>query len=71
MIAIVSNEKKEMYIYLLRCFEGFFGFIPISVFTDMDVALLAAIAEKWPQVYHLWCAMHIYRNLYKKHFFAL
>lgn len=39
MIAIVSNEKKEMYIYLLRCFEGFFGFIPISVFTDMDVAL--------------------------------
>ena len=71
MICIVQNEKTSTYKYLLEAYQSFFAHKPKSIFTDMDNALTKAILENWADVYHLWCIVHIYRNLYKKHFFAL
>ncbi|XP_057418155.1 protein FAR1-RELATED SEQUENCE 5-like [Lotus japonicus] len=64
--ALVSNEKIETYVWLLERFlEAMKGKAPMSVITDGDRAMKAAIKQVYPNAHHRLCAWHILDNARK------
>ncbi|XP_028215161.1 protein FAR1-RELATED SEQUENCE 5-like [Glycine soja] len=61
--AIVTDETKETYVWLLEQFlEAMKGKAPSSIITDGDLAMRNAITRVMPSVFHKLCAWHLLRN---------
>jgi hypothetical protein len=61
--AIVGDETKEAYIWLLENFlEAMGGKCPVSIITDGDLAMRNAIEKVFPEAHHRLCAWHLIRN---------
>ena len=58
--AIVSDETEETYVWLLETFlRSMCQKMPKSVITDADAAMIKAIREVLPDVWHRICTRHI------------
>ena len=65
--ALVSDEKKITYVWLLRTFlKAMYQKKPKSVITDADGAMIRAIRKVLEGVIHRICSWHIEKNM-KKH----
>ncbi|XP_016172740.1 protein FAR1-RELATED SEQUENCE 5-like [Arachis ipaensis] len=61
--AILSNESKASYVWLLRSFlEAMKGKQPKSVTTDGDLAMKSAVSIVFPDAHHRLCSWHLLRN---------
>nr|XP_025665199.1 protein FAR1-RELATED SEQUENCE 5-like [Arachis hypogaea] len=61
--AIVSNERKSTYVWLLKqLLIAMKGKIPTSVITDGHQSMAIAIQEVFPNAHHRLCAWHLMRN---------
>ena len=63
--AIVSDETKETYQWILECLLCATDLAPNVLFTDADPAMVAAIHESLPTTKHNYCIWHIRKNLEK------
>ncbi|KAJ1387045.1 MULE transposase domain, partial [Sesbania bispinosa] len=62
-IAMVSNETKETYVWVLeQLLHAMKGKMHISVITDGDHAMRNAIRRVFPRAHHRLCAWHLIRN---------
>ncbi|XP_068665524.1 protein FAR1-RELATED SEQUENCE 5-like [Aristolochia californica] len=62
--ALLSSETKTSFVWVLRSWlAAMSGRQPVSIVTDEDKALKAAVAEVLPQVNHRFCIWHIQRKL--------
>ncbi|XP_073367556.1 protein FAR1-RELATED SEQUENCE 5-like [Aegilops tauschii subsp. strangulata] len=62
--AIVSDETEETYVWLLQTFlRSMCQKMPKSVITDADAAMIKAIREVLPDVWHRICTWHIEKNM--------
>ena len=62
--AIVSDETEETYVWLLQTFlRSLCQKMPKSVITDADAAMIKAIREVLPDVWHRICTWHIEKNM--------
>ena len=58
--AIVSDETEQTYVWLLQTFlRSMCQKMPKSVITDADAAMIKAIREVLPDVWHRICTWHI------------
>ena len=58
--AIVLNETEETYVWLLETFlRSMCQKMPNSVITDADAAMIKAIRQVLPDVWHRICTWHI------------
>ena len=61
--ALVSDESKETYVWLLEQFlTAMKGKAPVSVITDGDASMKSAIEIVFPTAHHRLCAWHLMRN---------
>ncbi|XP_057415359.1 protein FAR1-RELATED SEQUENCE 5-like [Lotus japonicus] len=61
--AVVSDESKETYVWVLEQFlDAMKGKMPTSVITDGDKAMKKAIEIVFPNSYHRLCAWHLIQN---------
>ncbi|XP_052109274.1 protein FAR1-RELATED SEQUENCE 5-like [Arachis duranensis] len=61
--AIVSNERKSTYVWLLKqLLIAMKGKTPTSVITDGHHSMVIAIQEVFPNAHHRLCAWHLMRN---------
>ncbi|RYR66874.1 hypothetical protein Ahy_A03g013011 [Arachis hypogaea] len=61
--AILSNESKGSYVWLLRSFlEAIKRKQPKSVITDGDLTLKNVVSIVFPDAYHRLCSWHLLRN---------
>nr|XP_025669833.1 protein FAR1-RELATED SEQUENCE 5-like [Arachis hypogaea] len=61
--AIVLNERKSTYVWLLKqLLIAMKGKIPTSVITDGHQSMAIAIQEVFPSAHHRLCAWHLMRN---------
>ncbi|XP_025692793.1 protein FAR1-RELATED SEQUENCE 5-like [Arachis hypogaea] len=61
--AILSNESKASYVWLLRSFlEAMKGKQPKSVITDGDLAMKSAVSTVFLGAHHRLCSWHLLRN---------
>ena len=63
--AVVSDETKETYQWILECLLCATNLAPNVLFTDADPAMVAAIHESLPTTKHNYCIWHIRKNLEK------
>ena len=64
--AVVSDETKETYQWILECLlHATNGLAPKVLFTDADAGMIAAIHETLPETKHNYCIWHIRKNLEK------
>ncbi|XP_073362873.1 protein FAR1-RELATED SEQUENCE 5-like [Aegilops tauschii subsp. strangulata] len=62
--AIVSDETEETYVWLLETFlRSMCQKMPMSVITDADAAMIKAIRQVFPDVWHRICTWHIEKNM--------
>ena len=62
--AIVSDETEETYVWLLETFlRSMCQKMPKSVITDADAAMIKAIRQVLPDVWHRICTWHIEKNM--------
>ncbi|XP_073360877.1 protein FAR1-RELATED SEQUENCE 5-like isoform X2 [Aegilops tauschii subsp. strangulata] len=62
--AIVSDETEETYVWLLETFlRSMCQKMPMSVITDADAAMIKAIRQVLPDVWHRICTWHIEKNM--------
>lgn len=62
-VALMFNETIESYKWLLKNFlEAMGDKAPVSVLTDQDAAMCAAIEEVFPNAKHRLCSWHLQRN---------
>ena len=62
--AILSDEKKSTYEWLLRTFlKAMAQQKPKSIITDADAAMIRAIRNILPDVWHRICSWHIEKNM--------
>nr|XP_020182161.1 protein FAR1-RELATED SEQUENCE 5-like [Aegilops tauschii subsp. strangulata] len=62
--AVVSDETEETYVWLLQTFlRSMCQKMPKSVITDADTAMIKAIREVLPDVWHRICTWHIEKNM--------
>lgn len=66
MCAFVKRENIKSYRFALESFTYFGYNLPLTVMTDQDLALKAALADTWNSSKHLYCIFHIYRNIRAK-----
>ena len=58
--AFIRNEKTPSYIWLFETFlEAMKGKSPVSIISDQDAAMRAAIAQVFPNTNHRNCRWHI------------
>jgi len=61
--ALVSNETRETYKWLLNTFlEAMYHKQPKGVVTDGDLSMREAIKEVFPNSLHRLCSWHFHRN---------
>ncbi|XP_027363104.1 protein FAR1-RELATED SEQUENCE 4-like [Abrus precatorius] len=61
--AVVSDEKKDTYIWVLQQFiTTMKGKCPNRVITDGDISMRNAIRKVFPYAYHRLCGWHLMRN---------
>ncbi|KAJ1434107.1 MULE transposase domain [Sesbania bispinosa] len=61
--AVVANETKDTYVWLLQKFNVVMkGKSPKLVITDGDMAMRNAIKRVFPNAHHRLCAWHLLRN---------
>ena len=64
--AVVSDETKETYQWILECLlRATNELAPKVLFTDADASMVAAIHETLPETKHNYCIWHIHKNLEK------
>uniref|UniRef100_A0ACD5XCJ2 Uncharacterized protein n=1 Tax=Avena sativa TaxID=4498 RepID=A0ACD5XCJ2_AVESA len=64
--AIISDETEHTYSWLLRTFmRAMYQKRPKSVITDADAAMIRAIRNVLPDVWHRICTWHIEKNMSK------
>ena len=63
--AVISDETKESYQWILECLLSATNLAPNVIFTDADPAMVAAIHESLPTTKHNYCIWHIRKNLDK------
>src|SRR5690242_618986 len=63
--AVVSDETKETYQWILECLLCATDFAPNVLFTDADPVIVAAIYESLPTTKYNYCIWHIRKNLEK------
>ena len=63
--AVVSDETKEIYQWILECLLSATNLAPNVLFTDADPAMVATIHESLPTTKHNYCIWHIRKNLDK------
>lgn len=69
--ALVSNETQETFNWVLNSIlRGTSNLAPALLFTDADLAMVAAIQKTWPITKHQFCLFHIRKNL-EKHFLSV
>ena len=61
--AVVSDETKETYQWILECLLRATGLAPKVLFTD--AGMVAAIHETLPLTKHNYCIWHLRKNLEK------
>nr|XP_045084691.1 protein FAR1-RELATED SEQUENCE 5-like [Aegilops tauschii subsp. strangulata] len=62
--AIVLDETEETYVWLLQTFlRSMCQKMPKSVITDADAAMIKAIREVLPDMWHRICTWHIEKNM--------
>jgi zinc finger SWIM domain-containing protein 3 len=60
---LLFDETIESFVWLFETFlEAMFGKKPITIFTDQDAAMSAAIKEVMPETYHALCSWHMWHN---------
>jgi hypothetical protein len=58
--ALLQYESKSSFIWLFKTFlEAMDGKKPISIITDQDLAVKAALAKVFPETKHCICLWHI------------
>jgi zinc finger SWIM domain-containing protein 3 len=61
--ALLYDETIESFVWLFETFlEAMFGKKPITIFTDQDAAMSAAIQKVMPETYHALCSWHMWQN---------
>jgi hypothetical protein len=69
--ALVSNETQETFNWILNSIFRVTGNLaPALLFTDADLAMVAAVQKTWPATKHQFCLFHIRKNL-EKHFLGV
>ncbi|XP_050264156.1 protein FAR1-RELATED SEQUENCE 5-like [Quercus robur] len=64
--ALLYDETIESFVRLFETFlEAMSEKKPITIFTDQDVAMLAAIKVVMPKTYHALCSWHMWQNAEK------
>ena len=64
--AIVSDETKETYQWILKCLLSVTDNLALNVlFTDADLAIVSAIHETLPSTKHNYYIWHLCKNLDK------
>ncbi len=63
--AVVSDETKETYQWILECLLCATDLAPNVLFTDADPVMVVAIHESLPTTKHNYCIWHIRKNLEK------
>ncbi|CAB4442956.1 unnamed protein product [Rhizophagus irregularis] len=63
--AIVADETKETYQWILECLLRATGIAPRVLFTDADAGMIAAVHETLPSTKHNYCIWHIRKNIEK------
>ncbi|KAG9446981.1 hypothetical protein H6P81_013109 [Aristolochia fimbriata] len=65
--ALLSSETKSSFVWVLNSWvAAMSGRQPVSIITDEDKALKAAVAEVLPQANHRFCLLHVQRKLLQK-----
>jgi len=68
--ALVSNETQTTFSWILTSILKATNHPPALLFTDADLAMVAAIQEVWSTTKHQFCLFHIRKNL-DKHFLGV
>jgi hypothetical protein len=64
--AVVSDETKETYQWILECLlSATDNLAPNVLFTDADPAMVSAVHEMLPSTKHNYCIWHLRKNLDK------
>ncbi|KAK9993848.1 hypothetical protein SO802_023551 [Lithocarpus litseifolius] len=64
--ALLYDETIESFVWLFETFlEAMSEKKPITIFTDQDAAMSAAIKEVMPKTYHALCSWHMWQNAEK------
>ena len=61
--AILENETKATFTWVLQELQNFCDVIPIVLYSDTDPALIYAIKNIYQNTRHLHCIFHIDLNL--------
>jgi len=66
--AIVQNESEEAWTWFLQeaeasCLGDFFRKADMTVISDRDKGLAAAVKKVFPEAWHRYCLVHILRNI--------
>ncbi|XP_068665414.1 protein FAR1-RELATED SEQUENCE 5-like [Aristolochia californica] len=65
--ALLADDTKSSYVWLFKTWlKAMGGRHPISIITDQDRAIQAAVAEVFPNTRHRFCMWHIQRKLLEK-----
>jgi hypothetical protein len=65
--ALTKYETLADYNWILKCtLEAINNLSPVVLFTDSDLAMIAAVQITYPQTQHLMCIYHITENVKKK-----
>lgn len=65
--ALLTDDTKATYVWLFKTWlKAMRGRQPVSVITDHDKSIQAAVAEVFPKTRHRFCMWHIQRKLLEK-----
>lgn len=64
--ALLSDETRESYVWVLEQLKTYGGCEPNVIFTDGDFELAKAITSIFPSSIHLLCRWHIAQNITRK-----
>jgi hypothetical protein len=62
--SFLLSEDEDSFSWAFQSFQNTFGSAPTVFFTDSDPAMALSIAKTWPEVIHLLCTFHIWKNFY-------
>jgi hypothetical protein len=63
-VSFVMHEDAESFKWVFDRFQEALG-APKVIFSDGDIAMAQAVEQFWPDVIHLLCTFHIWKNFYQ------